>query len=189
MSVSIQRASGNDDELELIEAFQRGRSEAAARLLIERFSPRLLRTVARVLGEHAADAEDVLQEGWMRGLGAIDQYRGESAFGTWMTRIAIRCALDHLRKQHTRTPVLALDEARMISVPVVDHDLMTDIERAITRLSPHERSVLVMHDLEGLTHQEIAEIIGIAVGTSKVHLFNARRKLRRLLNLSGEASA
>jgi RNA polymerase sigma-70 factor (ECF subfamily) len=175
----------------LIKAFRDERSETAARVLIERFSPQLLRTVARVLGDHAGDAEDVLQEGWIRGLGGIAEYRGESAFATWMTRIAVRCALDHLRRRETRVPLYALNEARAIASPAVDCDLATDVERALTRLSANARAVLLMHDLEGFTHPEIADALGIAVGTSKAHLFNARRKLRRLLDgISGnEATA
>ncbi|MBC7894157.1 MAG: RNA polymerase sigma factor [Cytophagaceae bacterium] len=176
----IHRPFAQADDIEVIDAFRQGRSEAAARELIERHSPRLLRTVARVLGEHSGDAEDVLQEGWVRGLAAIPQYRGEAAFPTWMTRIALRCALDYLRR-HNRAPLLSLDEARTVATPPIDRELTTDIEHALTRLSPHARSVVVLHDIEGWTHAEIGEELSIAVGTSKAHLFHARRKLRALL--------
>lgn len=179
--MTILRPFAQADDLQVIDAFRRDRSEAAARELIERHSPRLLRTVARVLGEQAGDAEDVLQEGWVRGLAAIPQYRGEATFTTWMTRIALRCALDHLRRRENRAPPLSLDEARTIATPPVDRELATDIEHALARLSPNARSVVVLHDVEGWTHAEIGEELSIAVGTSKAHLFHARRKLRALL--------
>lgn len=166
---------------ELIDAFRRDRSEQGAREIILRHSPRLLRTVARVLGDHASEAEDVLQEAWVRGLASITQFRGEAAFPTWMTRIALRCALDHLRRREHRTPLLSLEDARAVATPAVDRELSTDIEQALARLSSQARSVVILHDIEGWTHVEIAGELGIAVGTSKAHLFQARRKLRTLL--------
>lgn len=157
--------------------------------MIERHSPRLLRTVARVLGEHAAEAEDVLQEGWVRGLASIAQYRGDASFPTWMTRIAVRSALDHLRRRESRTALLSLDDARSVAGPAVDRELVTDIDNALARLSSSARSVVVLHDIEGWTHAEIAVELSIAVGTSKAHLFQARRKLRALLATAQQPAA
>ena len=137
--------------------------------------------MARLLGPHAADAEDVLQESWIRGLDALHQYRGEG-FVTWMTRIALRCALDFLRRRDTRTALRSLDDARTIPDASGDPDLSQDLERGLAQLSPHARMTVVMHDIEGFTHQEIAQTLGIAVGTSKAHLFQARRKLRGWLD-------
>jgi RNA polymerase sigma-70 factor (ECF subfamily) len=180
--VSTYRILAQASDCDVVDAFRRDRAESAARVLIERFSPRLLRTAGRVLGDHASAADDVVQDGWIRALGAIDSYRADAAFGTWMTRIVIRTALDHLRRLDTRTPLLSLEEARGSAVaPLIDHDLAADIDAALTRLSTNARSVFVMHDIEGFSHQEIADELGIAVGTSKVHLFNARRKLRAML--------
>lgn len=175
------RPLADADDRALIDAFQRSRSEPAARELIVRHSPRLLRTVARVLGDRAADAEDVLQEAWVRGLAAVDGYRGEAAFGTWMTRVAVRCALDHLRVRENQTPLLSLDEARAVAAPAADPGLGTDLEVALSRLSSQARSVVILHDIEGWTHAEVAAELGIAAGTSKAHLFQARRRLRALL--------
>ena len=179
--MSFHRPLAESDDPEVIDAFRRDRSEAAARVLIERHSPRLLRTVARVLGEHAGDAEDVLQEAWVRGLAAVGQFRGDASFVTWMTRIVVRGALDHLRRRESPTPLLSLDDARSIASPAVDGELVTDIEHALSRLSSSARSVVVLHDIEGWTHAEIAAELSIAVGTSKAHLFQARRKLRAFL--------
>jgi RNA polymerase sigma-70 factor (ECF subfamily) len=182
LSVTPLRPLADVDDRALIAAFQRSRSEHGARELIVRHSPRLLRTVARVLGDRSADAEDVLQDAWVRGLAAIDRYRGEAAFSTWMTRVALRCALDHLRARDNRTPLLSLDDARAVASPPTEHELGADLDVALSRLSSHARSVVILHDIEGWTHAEIATELGIAVGTSKAHLFQARRRLRALLD-------
>lgn len=175
-------------DLALVEAFRRDRSEVAARVIIERFSPRLLRTAARLLAGHG-DPEDVVQEAWIRAFSAIGQYRSEAAFGTWVTRIVMRVAFDQLRTAEARRPPRALDEARTVQVIPIDHELAVDIDQAIARLSTMSRAVFVMHDIEGATHSEIAGELGIAVGTSKVHLFNARRRLRALLGDRGDTGA
>lgn len=171
----------------VVEAFRRDRNEAAARVLIDRFSPRLLRTAARLLAGHG-DPEDVVQEAWIRAFSAMGQYRNEAAFGTWVTRIVIRVALDQLRTLEARRPTRALDEAQSVSVIPIDHDLAVDLEQALATLSTQSRAVFVMHDIEGATHGEIASELGIAVGTSKVHLFNARRRLRALLGSHGKGA-
>lgn len=177
----MSRPLSQADDRDVIDAFRRDRSEQGAREIILRHSPSLLRLVSRVLGDQAAEAEDVLQVAWVRGLASISQYRGDSSFVTWMTRIALRCAFDHMRKRESRTPLLSLDEARAVASPTVDRELTTDIEHALARLSSQARSVVILHDIEGWTHGEIAAELGIAVGTSKAHLFQARRKLRVLL--------
>ncbi|HKS06525.1 MAG TPA: RNA polymerase sigma factor [Gemmatimonadaceae bacterium] len=178
-------------DMAVVDAFRRDRSESAARVLIDRFSARALRTVVRVLGPHGDVAEDVLQDAWIRAFGSIAQFRAESAFATWFTRIAIRAALDHLRKYEMRTPHLTLDDAPAVAAVERDVHLSTDLENALATLSANPRSVIVMHDIEGYTHEDIAEALGIAVGTSKAHLHHARRKLRALLDPSSheEASA
>ena len=187
--MSTYHALAQATDREIVDAFRRDRAEAAARVLIDRFSPRLLVTASRILGSHADAAEDVVQDGWIRAFGALDQFRAEAAFGTWITRIVIRVALDHLRRADARAPLYSLDEARTVAIAPIDQDLAADIEHAFARLSTHARSVFVMHDVEGFTHQEIADELGIAVGTSKVHLFNARRKLRTLLRGASDEGA
>ena len=176
-------------DFDVVVAYRRSRSEFAARVLVERFSPRVLLTIARILGDHADAAEDVLQDAWIKAFGAIAQYRADAAFGTWFTRIAIRGALDYLKHHDVRVSHLSLDEARVALVSERDLDLSADIENALARLTAHPRCVIVMHDIEGYTHQDIADALGIAVGTSKVHLFNARRKLRALLDPDSQSEA
>ena len=171
----------------LIEAVVTHRSERAARQLVERHSPRLLAVVRRLLANDASAAEDVVQQAWVNGIGALGTFRRDASFSTWMTRIAIRVALDHLR--HRTVLRDGLPEALATDSPAPSHDLdeRLDLERLIARLPSGCRGVLVLHDIEGFTHEEIATSLGIAVGTSKAQLFRARGLLRRWLTLDTEA--
>ena len=169
----------------LIDAVVTHRSERAARRLVERHSPRLLAVVRRLLANDARAAEDVVQQAWVNGIGALRAFRGDATFTTWMTRIAVRVALDHLR----RRSVLDWPPESSATEPLApSHDLdqRVDLERLIARLPSGCRGVLVLHDIEGFTHEEIASNLGLAVGTSKAQLFRARRLLRRWLTLDTE---
>jgi len=167
----------------LIDAVVTHRSERAARQLVERHSPRLLAVVRRLLANDVSAAEDVVQQAWVNGIAALRSFRGDASFSTWMTRIAVRVALDHLRRGpglHDATPdVLAAEW------PAPSHDLdeRLDLERLIAQLPSGCRGVLVLHDIEGFTHEEIGVTLGIAAGTSKAQLFRARRLLRRWLTI------
>lgn len=174
------------NDVDLIDAIVAHRSERAARLLVDRHSPRLLSTITRLLARDTSAAEDVLQVCWVSAIGALGSFRREASFSTWMTRIAIRAALDHLRRHHDRRDDMsnALDDAH---APVGDVDGRLDLERLIAQLPSGCRSVLVLHDIEGFTHEEIAASLGIAAGTSKAHLFRARRLLRRWLTPDAQA--
>lgn len=170
----------------LVDAIVRRRSETAARQLVDRHSPRLLATARRVLGSDVPTAEDVLQRSWIKAVESLSLFRGDAEFTTWITRIVIRTAIDHLRARqaHELTSIDAeLTLAAVHGVPV-DCDEQIDIERAVSRLPAGCRAVLVAHDIEGFTHEEIAATLGIAVGTSKAHLFRARRLLRAALSHS-----
>ena len=168
-----------DDQL-LIEAVIARRSELAARQLVDRHSPRLLGVIARILGADGAAAEDVLQQSWIRGFDALPAFRGEARFSTWMTRIAVRGALEHLRR---RRPSEEFELAfELAAAPGDDPDGRIDVEAAIARLPAGCRAVLILHAIEGFTHEEIGITLGIAAGTSKAHLFRARQLMRRWLD-------
>lgn len=169
------------DDAALIDAIVAHRSERAARALVDRHSPRLLPVVRRLLAADAMSAEDVLQQAWINAIGALREFRGESAFSTWITRIAIRAALDSLRRRPDLRDSLPDADLAEYGAPNVDLDSRLDLERLIAQLPSGCRGVLVLHDIEGFTHEEIADQFGIAVGTSKAHLFRARRLLRTWL--------
>ena len=157
-----------------------GGAEAAFRELFRRHTPHLLQFVTRVLGNSAADAEDVVQDTWVRAYPALVTFRNESSFSTWLCSIGLRAALDAMRRNR-RHAADALFDNDWAEEPPRNEDRM-DIESAIARLAPGYRMVLVLHDVEGFTHEEIGMQLGIAPGTSKAQLFKARRVMRALLN-------
>jgi RNA polymerase sigma-70 factor (ECF subfamily) len=152
--------------------------ENAFRELYTRHTPRLYQLVLRIVGGAEHDAEDVVQETWIRATEALGGFRWEAAFGTWLTGIGINVARGLLRKQGRWT---TLDEAGEPWRPPPRDGERIDLERAIAVLPTGYRSVLVLHDVEGYTHEEIGERLGIAPGTSKSQLSHARKALRRLL--------
>lgn len=154
-------------------------AEPAFRELFRRHTPHLLQFVSRVLGASRGDAEDVVQDTWLRAYPALVTFRSESSFSTWLCSVGLRAALDSMRKgkRHVAESLFEDDAA---SEPPRTEERM-DIESAIGRLAPGYRMVLVLHDVEGFTHEEIALQLGIAPGTSKAQLFKARRVMRALL--------
>ena len=152
--------------------------EAAFRTLYRRHTPRLRWLVLRLLGGHEADADDALQEGWLRAVAGLPGFRGEAVFGSWLSTITIRVAWETIRK---RRPWVALEEAAEPAARTFDLEERVDLEQALGRLPDPQRMVVVLHDVEGFTHDEIAAHLGIAEGTSKSHLHRARRALRLML--------
>lgn len=132
-----------------------------------------------------ADAEDLLQEIFLQAYRKLPEFRGDSAVGTWLYRLAMNRCLDHLKSRHTRAgeKTAALDE-QMMAGPRSLNDggiKRIDLERAIARLPEGARAAFLLHDVEGFQHHEIASILGISEGTSKSQVHKARLKLRALL--------
>jgi len=163
------------EEQRLLAAVRAG-EEAAFRALYRQHTPRLFAVVLRLLVRQA-DAEDAVQEAWLRAVHGLAGFRRESSFSTWLTGIGIRCALEILRRRSPPAEVTEQVEAMSTSTP---HTTI-DLERAIASLPDGYRAVLLLHDVEGYSHHEIARMLDIAVGTSKSQLFDARRAMRRLL--------
>jgi len=155
--------------------------EGAFRELYRRHTPRLYQFVLRFLGGAEMDAEDVVQEVWIQAVRRLDGFRWEARLETWLTAIGLNVARDHLRKRYRRGETQALD---VTELPAPDHPAAEriDLDTAIAALPDGYRAVLVLHDIEGFKHHEIAEALGIAPGTSKSQLSGARRVLRRLLS-------
>lgn len=141
--------------------------------------------VRRLAGDEQL-AEDLSQDVWIRAFNKLDQFRGDSGFGTWIHRIARNLALSHLRRRKRR-PDVEGEASSGSSAPPPDDAVINRqmLEEALEKLPPGYREVLVLHDVEGLTHQEIAEALGVAVGTSKSQLHKARGRMRDLLGASG----
>ena len=173
-------------ETELVRSAQAGEEMAFERLFLLHKN-RVFSICLRLTGNYH-EAEDLAQEAFVLAFRRIADFRGESLFGTWIYRIAVRVVLDTLRKKH---PLFeTLDEGQTVadrtklSVQAGGRDLTLErlqLERAISQLPTGYRAVLVLHDIEGHSHEEIAELLGSHPGTCKSQLHKARRKLRELL--------
>src|SRR5262245_20034974 len=157
--------------------------EAAMRSLWARHAPHVDAVVRRLVGTDLDLAADIAQEVWIQIFKALPQYRGDSQFGTWAHRIAVNRTLNALRKTRRLAKIETnVEEDSAIVEPDPERTLvMQTIESAATKLSPGARAVFMLHDVEGYTHEEIAERLGITSGGSKSQLFKARAKLRTLL--------
>ena len=141
--------------------------------------------ICRLVGR--IDAEDLLQETFLSAHRKLSLYRGESALGTWLFRLATNLCLDHLRSRGSRWSHLtdALDgdvEGHATSAgPVLGTVDRLDLERAIAALPTGARTVFVLHDVEGFDHRQIGDLLGVSDGTSKSQLHRARMRLREML--------
>jgi len=128
-------------------------------------------------------AEELVQECYVRAWQKLGTFRGDSLFTTWMHRLATNVVLGHFRRAGRRIDDLADAGERVAAEPAAERssELALDLERAIASLPAGARTVLVLHDVEGYTHEEIARMSGVAPGTSKAQLSRARRLLRKVL--------
>lgn len=167
-------------EAELIRRARRGEGDAI-RTLYELHAPRVYAVVRRIAADDAL-AEDWAQEAWVRALRALPGFRGEASFGTWLHRIAVNQALQGRRSRARgagrEERLNAAHPARPASGDAL---LRARLERALNRLPTGMRRVLVLHDVEGMTHEEIGAEMGVAPGTSKSQLWKARARMRELL--------
>ncbi|MBU6366841.1 MAG: sigma-70 family RNA polymerase sigma factor [Gemmatimonadetes bacterium] len=157
--------------------------ESAMRLLWHRHAAPVDAIVRRLAGDPDL-AQDIAQEVWIQLFRALPTWRGEASLRTWIHRLAVNRTLNALRgRRRAETGVQELLED---TVAVESHDadrrmLAETIEGAVRHLPPGARAVFVLHDVEGYTHEEIAESLGITAGGSKSQLFKARARLRQLL--------
>jgi RNA polymerase sigma-70 factor (ECF subfamily) len=172
------------DDPGLVRAAVAGDTGAYERIY-RRHSPRVYAVLWRLCGGHAARAEDALQETFLQAWRALPGFRFDSSLGTWLHRLGVNAALMELRGSAAREASEAGDDGweLLAAVPSVDRCAGTtlDLERALETLPPRARAVLVLHDIEGWKHHEIAEQLQMAVGSSKAQLHRARGLLRARL--------
>jgi RNA polymerase sigma-70 factor (ECF subfamily) len=158
---------------------------AAFECLYRRHAGRVHGVIARLVGHAGARAEDLTQEAFVRAWQALPRFRFESALSTWLHRLAVTTALMELRSRRARPRFDdgedALEEVGTLDSAGRGTALGMDLERAVASLPPRARAVLVLHDVEGWTHGEIASELGMAVGSSKAQLHRARQLLRARL--------
>lgn len=175
-------AAGDRD---LAEALRVEGDERAFRELYRRHTPVLYQLALRMLGGEPADAEDVVQDTWIRATAKLDTFRWESSLRTWLVGICLNMSREVLRRRSRRPTGDLASVPEPAAAPVRDSERM-DLERAIATLPDGCRAVLVLHDVEGFTHEEIGRRLKIAIGTSKSQLFAARRALRARLDRNQE---
>jgi RNA polymerase sigma-70 factor (ECF subfamily) len=168
-----------DDDLELAVAARNG-NEAAFSELVRRHTPRLLRVAELILGDRAS-AEDAVQDGVTQGWRGVAKYRGDAAFGTWMHRIVVRCALHGLRDQHRMERLVEAERRFMDPAFTVDPaDVVAlandsvQLRRALANLSGVYRVAVVLHAVEGMTASEVAGMTGVPLGTAKARIRRGR---------------
>jgi RNA polymerase sigma-70 factor (ECF subfamily) len=153
----------------------------AVKALYDRYGPRVYAVVRRIAGDDEL-ARDYAQEAWIRAIRALPTFRGDARFSTWLHRIAVNAALQASRKVETRRRYEGPVPEEVALAPVSSDALLQQrLEAALDRLPDGMRQVLILHDVEGYTHEEIGEAMGVTAGTSKSQLFKARAKMRELL--------
>ena len=178
--------SPRQDDLALAERCRQGELGAFEELY-RAHSGRLYSVALRMVG-NTADAEDLLQEIFLSAHRKLEGFRGESSLGTWLYRMAVNLCLDYLRSRAGRAshitdpldddPALPEVGGRGLADRTISR---MDLERAVSQLPLGCRTAFVLHDVEGLEHREIGEVMGIAEGTSKSQVHKARLRLRSLL--------
>ena len=168
-------------ERELVVSAQRGHREAFSELV--RTHQRRAYSVARAIVLDHHDAEDAVQEGFLHAYRALARFRPGEPFGAWLHRIVANAALDLQRRRKVRTAsVLPETIALPFRDPAESDELRRRLGAALEQLPERQRSVIVLHDVEGFRHSEIGEMLGIPEGTARSDLHHARATLRRMLS-------
>ncbi len=156
--------------------------ERALREIWTQHAPHIDAVVRRLVGD-ADQAADIAQEVWVQIFRSLPSFRGDSQFATWAHRIAVNQTLNALRKVRRlqKTEVGIEDDSASVEMNDERAMIAASIEEATAKLPTGARTVFLLHDVEGYTHEDIARELGITAGASKSQLFKARAKLRRLL--------
>jgi RNA polymerase sigma factor (sigma-70 family) len=183
-AAAVPALPGPDEDHALVRAAGQGDTRAFEQLY-RKHARRTYAAVWRLSGGQAARAEDLVQDAFVRAWQALPTFRFESAFSTWLHRLAINTALMQLRSR-SGAEDLETDDAALDFIGTQDTAGQRtrerlDLERVIATLPPRARAVLVLHDIEGYKHEEIAAELGMAVGSSKAQLHRARGLLRARL--------
>ncbi|HVT94356.1 MAG TPA: RNA polymerase sigma factor [Bryobacteraceae bacterium] len=169
-------SAGESSDSELIEGCRRGSLAAFERVYFAH-SPRM-KSIAFHMLQNKQDAEDAVQEAFLKIHRSIHGFQGESSLGTWIYRILINCCYDIGRRRKRRAETAApADCAHHSEAP-----LRIALEKALNRIGERQRMVFLLFEVEGLKHSEIAGILGVPEGTSRSWLFEAKRELKNLLS-------
>jgi RNA polymerase sigma-70 factor (ECF subfamily) len=168
-------------ESDLIEGCLRG-DRKIQEALYQRYAPKMYGVCLRYAG-NATEAEDILQEGFIKVFNKMGSYRGDGSFEGWIRRIFVNTAIEHFRKKTYLQPITEMEENSVEGkyLSVLDNLAEKDIIQLVQQLSPGYRAVFNMYVIEGYTHKQIAEAMGISEGTSKSQLSRAKQILQDLV--------
>lgn len=161
-------------ELEIIKQCQNG-DLSAFRYLFEREKSKMFNTAVRICGNYQ-DAEDCIQEAFIRIYRNISNFKFESAFSTYVYRILVNTCLTHRSKNQSQ--IVDISEETDLTIRSTDFELTEKLESAIQKLTGNNKAVFVLYEIEGFTHIEISEMLDISIGTSKSCLSRAKEKLQ-----------
>lgn len=204
-SISTHDDRDHVDDRELVDAARSG-DKAAFRQLFDRYHRRAFALAYGVV-HNTDDALDIVQDAFIKAHRYLDRFEGSSSFYTWLYRIVMNLAIDHIRKHRRLRPVELTDAAvgdgvadgetavggdallpRILGAhpgrALLDKEIRERIDHALGELSENHRAVLVMRELEGLSYEEMAQVMGCSKGTIMSRLFHARRNMqKRLIDL------
>lgn len=174
--------SGNDDEKRLVNAIIRRQDDRAFTTLYERHSTYLYRFALRLTAGDDDVAQDLVHDTWLRAVQRLHHFEWRSTLRTWLSGFVVSLWRERHREADRQVP---FDEVHAGDPEPWREPLnRVDVERALTSLAPGFREVLVLHDVEGYTHEDIGLMLGIKPGTSKSQLARARAAMRRALGES-----
>ena len=179
MDVTSSSVSLEPTDRALADEVIRDGADGAFRALYGRHTPSIYQFVLRLVGGNEHDADDMVQETWVRAVQKLGSFRWSSTLRTWLFGIALnRCREQFRRKDRNWLEVHEDLQLRMVA-PLCHERI--DLEAALSKLPAGYRTVLVLHDVEGYTHDQIGDLLDVTPGTSKSQLFRARRMMRSLL--------
>src|SRR6059036_1280665 len=196
MQTEATLAQPDVSELELVKRCQAGDTGAFDEL-VTRYRTRVFSMIYNMVHSEQ-DAWDLAQDSFLKAWKSIKRFRGRSSFYTWIYRIVMNVTIDWVRKKHVTGAGTEFDDATQLrevdpaskTVPqtealpyeTIERDEIRDrIDKAIAQLSPEQRAVILMKEIEGMQYHEIAEALGCSIGTVMSRLFYARKKLQNLL--------
>ena len=169
-----------DEDRSLVDRFLANRDERAFREIYRQHGPALY-GFARSLVQRDAVVEDIVQEAWLRAVRRLQSFDGRSSLRTWLIGFVVNCCHETWRDERRQGVGQGAESpSEEAAQPPASHAERLDLERALARLAPGYRTVLLLHDLYGMTHEEIGVLLEIAPGTSKSQLARARQALRTL---------
>jgi RNA polymerase sigma-70 factor (ECF subfamily) len=173
-------ARAADGDTELIDRLVGRRDADAFDLLYRRHTDALYAAALRISGDPDL-AADAVHDAWLRAVEHLAGFEGRSTFRTWLTGILINCIRARWREERDFIPIDAVEDVAPAPARLPMEIDPMDLDAAIMGLPPRYRCVVVLHDVEGFSHEEIATMLGIVPGTSKSQLARARKKLREAL--------